>query len=449
MKKTIAVILAAVVLAGCAQVPQNVKDKYGSSSAQDTQSSTSSAQDSSDDKVDISQLDEYSAKLKDYVKQKGYDTNFFLPDNLKINSVSELYNFKMKQASGAYEKFPQVYSYCFGSDFEKDSGVSGTDKLPLSDGERELAGFHRVRSLLLNDVRYVGSKGFDENTNYYITGLNVGNTGFIYYLNDYDPYTYSDYEECKDVYYSKGESDSEQLLMSDGSRCSCDEAKEYAEKFANGLLGIYTSDFEYRVKLVRVSKNDEGNHLFYIIFQKYYKGTPISDLLTYEYHEPIHTKWLHCTCFMGGRERLLDFDAPYGFETLESSERVTDKLIPVTKAVDIMHEKLAEHIKLNIFDVKLMYFNEYDGSRYEKAVEKWENSGHQPLPEDVQKDMYQPEMNENNEYSCYPAWVFYIPMQDQAPSKYGVSEIERHCNYIVINARTGEMKSYIDPASVN
>lgn len=229
MKKTIAVILAAVVLAGCAQVPQNVKDKYGSSSAQDTQSSTSSAQDSSDDKVDISQLDEYSAKLKDYVKQKGYDTNFFLPDNLKINSAGELYNFKMKQASGAYEKFPQVYSYCFGSDFAKDSGVSGTDKLPISDGERELAGFHRVRSLLLNDVRYVGSKGFDENTNYYITGLNVGNTGFIYYLNDYDPYTYSDYEECKDVYYSKGESDSEQLLMSDGSRCSCDEAKEYAE----------------------------------------------------------------------------------------------------------------------------------------------------------------------------------------------------------------------------
>lgn len=449
MKKTIAVILAAVVLAGCAQVPQNVKDKYGSSSAQDTQSSTSSAQDSSDDKVDISQLDEYSAKLKDYVKQKGYDTNFFLPDNLKINSVSELYNFKMKQASGAYEKFPQVYSYCFGSDFAKDSGVSGTDKLPISDGERELAGFHRVRSLLLNDVRYVGSKGFDENTNYYITGLNVGNTGFIYYLNDYDSYTYSDYEECKDVYYSKGESDSEQLMMSDGSRYSCDEAKEYAEKFANGLLGIYTSDFEYRVKLVRVSKNDEGNHLFYIIFQKYYKGTPISDLLTYVYHEPIHTKWLHCTCFMGGRERLLDFDAPYGFETLESSERVTDKLIPVTKAVDIMHEKLAEHIKLNIFDVKLMYFNEYDGSKYEKAVEKWENSGHQPLPEDVQKDMYQPEMNENNEYSCYPAWVFYIPKQDQAPSKYGVSEIERHCNYIVINARTGEMKSYIDPASVN
>ena len=84
-----------------------------------------------------------------------------------------------------------------------------------------------------------------------------------------------------------------------------------------------------------------------------------------------------------------------------------------------------------------------------RMVEKWENSGHQPLPEDVQKDMYQPEMNENNEYSCYPAWVFYIPKQDQAPSKYGVSEIERHCNYIVINAHTGEMKSYIDPASVN
>ncbi len=449
MKKTIAVILAAVVLAGCAQVPQNVKDKYGSSSAQDTQSSTSSAQDSSDDKVDISQLDEYSAKLKDYVKQKGYDTNFFLPDNLKINSAGELYNFKMKQASGAYEKFPQVYKYCFGSDFARDSGADDISKLALSDGEKEIAGFIHIRSIFDEYVRFIDSRGFDEKSNYYTTGLNIGSTGFINFDNNYDTNAYRDFEDYKDVYYSRGESDSEQLLMSDGSRYSCDEARAYAEKFTNGLLQIYTADFEYKVKVVRVFRNDDAKHLFYIIFQKYYKGTPISDLLTYEYHEPIHTKWLHCTCFMGGRERLLDFDAPYGFETLESSERVTDKLIPVTKAVDIMHEKLAEHIKLNIFDVKLMYFNEYDGSRYEKAVEKWENSGHQPLPEDVQKDMYQPEMNENNEYSCYPAWVFYIPKQDQAPSKYGVSEIERHCNYIVINARTGEMKSYIDPASVN
>lgn len=449
MKKTIAVILAAVVLAGCAQVPQNVKDKYGSSSAQDTQSSTSSAQDSSDDKVDISQLDEYSAKLKDYVKQKGYDTNFFLPDNLKINSAGELYNFKMKQASGAYEKFPQVYKYCFGSDFARDSGADDISKLALSDGEKEIAGFIHVRSIFDEYVRFIDSKGFDEKRNYYTTGLNIGSTGFINFDNNYDPNAYRDFEDYKDVYYSRGESDSEQLMMSDGSRYSCDEAKEYAEKFTNGLLHIYTADFEYKVKVVRVSKNDEGNHLFYIIFQKYYKGTPISDLLTYEYHEPIHTKWLQMNCNIIGRERLLDFDAPYGFETLESSERVTDKLIPVTKAVDIMHEKLAEHIKLNIFDVKLMYFNEYDGSRYEKAVEKWENSGHQPLPEDVQKDMYQPEMNENNEYSCYPAWVFYIPKQGMKASKYGVSEIERHCNYIVINARTGEMKSYIDPASVN
>ncbi len=449
MKKTIAVILAAVVLAGCAQVPQNVKDKYGSSSAQDTQSSTSSAQDSSDDKVDISQLDEYSAKLKDYVKQKGYDTNFFLPDNLKINSAGELYNFKMKQASGAYEKFPQVYSYCFGSDFARDSGADDISKLALSDGEKEIAGFIHIRSIFDEYVRFIDSRGFDEKRNYYTTGLNIGSTGFINFENSYDSFAYDGFDDYKDVYYSRGESDSEQLLMSDGSRYSCDEAKEYAEKFANGLLQIYTADFEYKVKVVRVSKNDEGNHLFYIIFQKYYKGTPISDLLTYEYHDPIHTKWMQMNCNIIGRERLVSFNAPFGFETLESSERVTDKLIPVTKAVDIMHENLAEHIKLSIFDVKLMYFNEYDGSRYEKAVEKWENSGHQPLPEDVQKDMYQPEMNENNEYSCYPAWVFYIPKQGMKASKYGVSEIERHCNYIVINARTGEMKSYIDPASVN
>jgi hypothetical protein len=190
--------------------------------------------------------------------------------------------------------------------------------------------------------------------------------------------------------------------MSDGSRYSCDEARAYAEKFTNGLLQIYTADFEYKVKVVRVFRNDDAKHLFYIIFQKYYKGTPISDLLTYEYHDPIHTKWMQMNCNIIGRERLASFNAPFGFETLESSERVNEKLIPVTRAVDIMHENLAEHIKLHIFDVKLMYFNEYDGSRYEKAMEMSSASGKPSteLPQEVQKDLFQPEMNAKNEYKC-------------------------------------------------
>ena len=269
MKKTIAVILAAVVLAGCAQVPQNVKDKYGSSTAQDFGTSAASSESTAytdTEKVDITQLDAYNAKLGGYIKQKGYDKNFFLPDEIKITTPGELYSFKMKQANKAYEKFPQVYSYCFGSDFARDSGVNDISKLALSDGEKEIAGFIHIRSIFDEYVRFIDSRGFDEKSNYYTTGLNIGSTGFINFDNNYDTNAYRDFEDYKDVYYSRGESDSEQLLMSDGSRYSCDEARAYAEKFTNGLLQIYTADFEYKVKVVRVSKNDEGNHLFYIIF---------------------------------------------------------------------------------------------------------------------------------------------------------------------------------------
>jgi len=452
MKKMISLVLAAVMLAGCANVPQNVKDNYGSSTAQDFGTSAASSESTADtdaEKVDITQLDAYNAKLGGYIKQKGYDKNFFLPDEIKITTPGELYSFKMKQANKAYEKFPQVYKYCFGSDFARDSGADDISKLALSDGEKEIAGFIHIRSIFDEYVRFIDSRGFDEKRNYYTTGLNISSTGFINFENSYDSFAYDGFGEYKDVYYSRGESDSEQLMMSDGSRYSCDEARAYAEKFANGLLQIYTADFEYKVKVVRVFRNDDAKHLFYIIFQKYYKGTPISDLLTYEYHDPIHTKWMQMNCNIIGRERLASFNAPFGFETLESSERVNEKLIPVTRAVDIMHENLAEHIKLHIFDVKLMYFNEYDGSRYEKAMEMFSASGKPSteLPQEVQKDLFQPEMNAKNEYKCYPAWVFYIPKQGMKASKYGVTEIERHCNYIVVNALTGEMKSYVDPAS--
>ena len=139
----------------------------------------------------------------------------------------------MKQVNGAHEKFPQVYNYCFGRNFEKDCGVSDISKLPLSDGEKELAGFSHVKTDFYDSVRYIDSKGFNKDKNYYITGLNVTDTGFINFCNSYDSYAYDDYSACKQVYYSKGESDSEQLLMTDGSKYSCDDCDccQYSNKF--------------------------------------------------------------------------------------------------------------------------------------------------------------------------------------------------------------------------
>ena len=462
MKKTIAFILAAVMLTACRQVPSEVKEKYdpssqaqtqsGSESSVNTKHSSQSSADTKIEKVDISQLDEYSKKLGEYIKQKGYDKNFSLPENLKTTTPKELYTFTMKQANGAQEKFPQVYDYCFGRDFEKDSGVSDISKLPLSDGKKDLSGFNHVKTELYDSVRYIDSKGFNKETNNYITGLNVTDTGFINFCSGYDSYAYDAYSACKQVYYSKGESSSEQFLMTDGSRYSCDEAKSYAEKYLNGLISIYNTVLEYKIKLIEAAKNDEGRHLFEITFQEYYKGTPLSDLMTNSYHDPIHTKMIHSSCIISGREKLIELNMPYGFETLESSEKVTEKLLPVTKAVDIMHEKLAEYIRLDIFDVKLIYFNEYDGSGFEKAYEEWTASGNPPmtsLPAHVQKELNQPEMNENNVYKCYPAWVFYIPSQNKQQNKFGITEIEFHSSYIVVNALTGEMKDYIDPSAAH
>lgn len=68
------------MLTACRQVPSEVKEKYDPSSQAQTQSgsessvttkhSSQSSADTKIEKVDISQLDEYSKKLGEYINQK-------------------------------------------------------------------------------------------------------------------------------------------------------------------------------------------------------------------------------------------------------------------------------------------------------------------------------------------------------------------------------------------
>lgn len=448
MKKILSIILAAVMLAACQQTPKEVKEKYGSSSQQETSAvtaeSTPGTPDLDSEKVDISQLDAYNAKLKDYVKQKEYDNNFTLPENLKINSVSELYNFKMKQVSGAHEKFPEIYNYCFGRDFKKDSGVDSINKFTtLGEDEKESPGFYQ-RHIYYDYISYIDSKGYNKETGYYTTGVYVMGSGFVMYT-DNDSYAYDNYELCKQVYYSKGEQDSEQYLMSDGSQCSPDEAKVYAEKNVNGLLGIINNDFEYKARLLHIRRNDEGKHTFSFYMQKYFKGVPLGDMYIpdFWYESDTHTKWITSDCFMTGKDKIVGATNNSGLEKLESAEKITGKLIPVTKAVDIMHEKLAEHIKLDIFNVQLLYLNEYDASDYVKAVQAQSNSGSlDSLSDEQKKLLFSRDRIEGMEYNCFPVWVFSVASDWKKPNKYGVTDNENKFSYIIVNAQTGEMKYY-------
>ena len=441
MKKLFSIILAAVVLTACQNVPQNVKNKQ-SSNQKDSVLETDI--DLTADRVDISQLDAYSEKLGDYIDQKGWDKKFKLKEGLKVNSVGELYNIKLRQVDGCCELFPQIYKYCFNSDFEKDSGTNDVNKLAVVDTDHLVPGFKKVTSVI-DYVMYDDPGTFSDERKIGDDHLTVGKTGFIYFTKSGD-YLWNELTDI--INYDEGEHSDKKYDMYDGTRCSPDEAKVYAEKYINELFAIENEDFNYNVSYIKAARMPQGGYVFNLAFRKSYKGIPMTDFYIGEYTDSKYTKPMAYYCDMAGKENVVMARSPYAFEKVDKCEKITGKVIPVTAAVSILEKKLAPKIKLEISEVKLMYYNEYDGSGNIKANGKLED-GAKPteLSADEQLELLYPYWVSGREYTCYPVWAFYVPRSTATPGTKDELQSTRLYDYIFVNAQTGEVVDFIDRGS--
>ncbi len=441
MKKLLSIILSAVMLAACQQVPQNVKNKQSSSpkdSIQETELDLSA------ERVDISQLDDYSEKLGDFIDQNGWDKKFKLKDGLKVGSAKELYNIKLKQVENSCELFPKIYKYCFNSDFEKDSGISDINKLTSVDTDHLIPGFKNVTSIT-DYVMYDDSKTFSNETKQSDDHLTVGMTGFIYFTKGGN-YLWNDLTDI--INYDEGQSSDKKFDMYDGTQCSPDEAKVYAEKYINELFAIENDEFNYTVSLIKAARMPQGGYVFEMALRKTYKGVPMTDFYVDEYTDSKYTKPMAYYCNMSGKENVVMADSPYAFEKVQQCEKITDKVIPVTAALRNVEKKLAPEIKLDISEVKLMYYNEYDGSNNIKAKLKLED-GAKPteLSIDEQLELMYPYWVSGREYTCYPVWAFYVPRSTATPETKDELQSTRLYDYIFVNAQTGEVVDFIDRGS--
>ena len=441
MKKLFSIILAAVVLTACQQVPQNVKNKQSSNPKDSIQETDL---DLTAERADISQLDAYSEKLGDYINQKGWDKKFKLKEGLKVNSVGELYNIKLRQVDGCCELFPQIYKYCFNSDFEKDSGTNDVNKLAVVDTDHLVPGFKKVTSVI-DYVMYDDSKTFSNETKQSDDHLTVGMTGFIYFTKGGN-YLWNDLTDI--INYDEGQSSDKKFDMYDGTQCSPDEAKVYAEKYINELFAIENDEFNYTVSLIKAARMPQGGYVFEMALRKTYKGVPMTDFYVDEYTDSKYTKPMAYYCNMSGKENVVMADSPYAFEKVQQCEKITDKVIPVTAALRNVEKKLAPEIKLDISEVKLMYYNEYDGSNNIKAKLKLED-GAKPteLSIDEQLELMYPYWVSGREYTCYPVWAFYMPKSTATPETKDELQSTRLYDYIFVNAQTGEVVDFIDRGS--
>ena len=441
MTKLFSIILAAVVLTACQQVPQNVKNKQSSNPKDSIQETDL---DLTAERADISQLDDYSEKLGDFIDQNGWDKKFKLKDGLKVGSAKELYNIKLKQVENSCELFPKIYKYCFNSDFEKDSGISDINKLTSVDTDHLIPGFKNVTSIT-DYVMYDDSKTFSNETKQSDDHLTVGMTGFIYFTKGGD-YRWNELTDI--INYDEGQSLDKKFDMFDGTQCSPDEAKVYAEKYINELFAIENDEFNYTVSLIKAARMPQGGYVFEMALRKTYKGVPMTDFYVDEYTDSKYTKPMAYYCNMSGKENVVMADSPYAFEKVQQCEKITDKVIPVTAALRNVEKKLAPEIKLDISEVKLMYYNEYDGSNNIKANGKLED-GAKPteLSIDEQLELMYPYWVSGREYTCYPVWAFYMPKSTATPETKDELQSTRLYDYIFVNALTGEFVDFIDRGS--
>ena len=445
MRSKIAIIMLLVIClcccVSCQQVPQNVKNKQGSNQKD---SVLETDLDLTAERVDISQLDDYSEKLGDFIDQNGWDKKFKLKDGLKVGSAKELYNIKLKQVENSCELFPKIYKYCFNSEFEKDSGTNDVNKLAVVDTDHLVPGFKKVTSVI-DYVMYDDPGTFSDERKIGDDHLTVGKTGFIYFTKSGD-YLWNELTDI--INYDEGEHSDKKFDMYDGTQCSPDEAKVYAEKYINELFAIENDEFNYTVSLIKAARMPQGGYVFEMALRKTYKGVPMTDFYVDEYTDSKYTKPMAYYCNMSGKENVVMADSPYAFEKVQQCEKITDKVIPVTAALRNVEKKLAPEIKLDISEVKLMYYNEYDGSNNIKAKLKLED-GAKPteLSIDEQLELMYPYWVSGREYTCYPVWAFYMPKSTATPETKDELQSTRLYDYIFVNAQTGEVVDFIDRGS--
>lgn len=393
-------------------------------------------------KIPVSEINSNCEKVYDYVSEK-YPKRFYLSDSVHINSVEKLYNLKLRQCSDYSSHFPEIYEALFGSSFENDSGFKDLNSLPnYSEHLEEKLPFCNDDYSLIEGVFYRDYSTANSILDY-ATSLNVGKSGFLYYEKDYD---YTGSAEDKEIYLCNTDLPDTKYKMMNGEQYSIRSACDYAECTISKLWDSFDPEFVHRPKSITAEKCDDGRYYYHIDFLKFYKDIPFVDMaLRKSDMVGERIKAMHYQAIMYSADTITELDAPYGFEKIVSANEITDKIIPLTYAFDILDKQLAPNMELNISDIKMIYYTEYDSSDAE-AAEKLEKNNEKMTKHERLACGF-PELVENREYLCYPVWLFVLEEKAPENERFDTQSTRKKC--IFINAQTGELVDFLDNRTAN
>lgn len=395
-------------------------------------------------KVDVSSVNVESENIYSYLTEKGYDQKFVLSEDINVNKIDKLYNIKLKQCHDYEKNFPSIYEKLFDKNFISESGYESIEQLPkLEEDSNEQYTFFFNNASVVEGVSYI-DYGSASSELEYTTSLFVGKSGFIYYENDYDllnEYGYKNIYNC-----SKTIPENDYFDLVNGESYSVNSAFEFADNYISEILHFMDSDFEYHPSYIDIKATDDNKNVFEIDFQKYYEGIPFTDGIIGFYDDGSkRTKPMYYCAAMYSPDRLTKLSVPYGLEEIVSSDEIVEPIISLESAFDILNSELAPNIKLEISDIKMMYYNEYDASDVEEAMLLYEKDEEMTKEQDLAAGF--PELVGGREYTCYPVWAFTI---ENEPLKNDSGNYSNACSndYIYLNVQTGEIINYLERGSL-
>jgi len=423
--KVLIVLLTGIslMMTSCADVPDNVKDKKQGQEDKVTVS----------DGVTVDKLLEGAEDIPAYIKAHSYEGKFLLDGDVHIELPEHLYELETETVTDAHLKFPEIYSELFKRDFYTGSGVKELSELPPGSQHHNEDGF------FFDDWSNTGDSII------YTDGgarrLDVSTGGFMYFL---DEKNYS-YDGALREIIRAGSTplpDREFTLLNN-EKCSLKAIAEYAESRLNTVFGYFGDQYTYRAGMIYPYTSDNEKTWFYIDMEKCYKGVPFCNQVITDHTSEGRRQFAPIyVAEMDESQHIFDIDCPFGIDRVTSEKELTEGLVSLPQALDIMNNELSPKIELRISDIRLCYMCDYDSEDVDAVIKLRETAEYQDMSREQQLLLGNPTLLPGRKYTAYPVWEFRLDRQQRDEA--GNYLQQEACDIITVDVRTGKLSEYFD-----
>lgn len=362
-KYIIYILVGLMVFAGCAKMPDEVKQENDRS---ETQAESSNKE----NEYQFVKIDSILDGYKEVISNT-YD-NLIFEEGLVINKPEEIGKYKFEQINNFADEGEKKIQDLFGAEFNE-------------------------QMLLVDDRGYEYDD--QQKRNYY----GMSDSGFYSFFTDdyYDILREINRSECKliDLVYLNKQYDDPSYLLEDGSM-KLSTALEQAKKFAKKMYKD-NQDMQWTPYQVLIYERNDKTFFYDIYFYKVYKNVYFTAVVPEmfknkdeEGHYVPYTIMSGTHIIINSKDAPKAYANPCGIIECNEVEEKYDKVLSLESAADIVSSTLSEYSK---YTVKLI-----------NIENRLIRINGEPITEDMDPNPF--DYTPGNIYESEPYWVFYFDL---------------------------------------